>query len=190
MTTGADDDDDGEAERTGQETRSRRICCDAIHRCHCRRVNTLHSVTGQSPASATRGPSRALTQLVHLPKVYRADHSLGLRHSWHKVKLKTSDASAPPSIGLVPASYLAPCAPLRTVQALYDYTPARNDATGELENDEEMEIAEGEELLVMEESEDEWILVQRGENGGCGFVPSSYVGVSDRVDGPRNRARS
>lgn len=68
--------------------------------------------------------------------------------------------------------------PLRTLAALYDYVPARDPSTGQLENDEEMEIQEGEYLDVMDEPEDEWILVQRANNGGCGFVPASYVGVS------------
>jgi hypothetical protein len=73
---------------------------------------------------------------------------------------------------------LTAATPLRTLQALYDYTPATDPATGQLENDEEMQIQEGEQLQVMEEPEDEWILVQRPHNSGCGFVPASYIGVS------------
>lgn len=96
--------------------------------------------------------------------------------SWHKVKIKTTDATAAPAIGLVPASYLAPSVPLRAVTALYDYTPALGE-DGQLENDEEMEIAEGEQLELLEEEED-WILVQRANSGGAGFVPATYVEVS------------
>lgn len=99
--------------------------------------------------------------------------------SWHKVKIKTTDATAAPAIGLVPASYLAPSVPLRAVTALYDYTPAVGE-DGQLENDEEMEIAEGEQLELLEE-EEEWILVQRADGGGAGFVPASYVEVSSAL---------
>lgn len=108
--------------------------------------------------------------------------------SWHKVKIKTTDATAAPAIGLVPASYLAPSVPLRAVTALYDYTPAVGE-DGQLENDEEMEIAEGEQLELLEE-EEEWILVQRADSGGAGFVPASYVEVSLQSSARRYSANS
>jgi hypothetical protein len=75
---------------------------------------------------------------------------------------------------------------LRVVTALYDYSPAVGE-DGQLENDEEMEIAEGEQLDLLEE-EEEWILVQRSNGGGAGFVPASYVEVS--YTGYRSRYRT
>ncbi|BGO99396.1 Actin cytoskeleton-regulatory complex protein SLA1 [Rhodotorula toruloides] len=94
---------------------------------------------------------------------------------WHKVKLKVSDPSTASPAGLVPASYLAPVPALRTTTALYDYAPARDESTGELENDEEMEIAEGEELEVLEE-ESEWVLCRKtGGTKGVGYVPATYI---------------
>ncbi|GAA5968784.1 hypothetical protein JCM11641_000732 [Rhodosporidiobolus odoratus] len=95
---------------------------------------------------------------------------------WHKVKLKVADPSSAssPSVGLVPASYLTPSASIRHTSALYDYIPAIDDA-GELENDEEMGVEEGEGLEVVEE-EGEWVLVRRtGGKNGVGFVPSTYI---------------
>lgn len=75
----------------------------------------------------------------------------------------------------MPASYLAPPTVLRRVTALYEYVPARNDA-GDLENEEEIDVAEGEELLLWE-SEGDWVLVGRESAKGVGFVPASYVEV-------------
>jgi hypothetical protein len=108
----------------------------------------------------------------------RADHpGFSLDDSWHKVKLKTSDPSTASPAGLVPASYLAPVPALRTTTALYDYAPARDESTGELENDEEMDIAEGEELEVLEE-ESEWVLCRKtGGTKGVGYVPATYIEV-------------
>lgn len=98
--------------------------------------------------------------------------------SWHKVKVKVPDPSTASPPGLVPASYLAPVPALRTTTALYDYAPARDESTGELENDEEMEIAEGEELEVLEE-ESEWVLCRKtGGTKGVGYVPATYIDVS------------
>ncbi|GAA5940102.1 cytoskeletal protein-binding protein SLA1 [Sporobolomyces koalae] len=98
---------------------------------------------------------------------------------WHKVKTKTSDPSAVPQVGLVPASYITPSPAVRYSQALYDYVPARDDATGALENDEEMEIVEGEQLEVLEE-EGEWILCRKlGGVKAVGFVPANYLEGGD-----------
>ena len=75
----------------------------------------------------------------------------------------------------MPASYLTPPTPLKAVHALYDYAPARTDS-GELENDEELAITEGE-LLELWEDEGEWVLVGRQGGKGVGFVPGTYVEV-------------
>lgn len=110
-----------------------------------------------------------------------AFESIELTHfgytSWHKVKLKTSDPTATPQIGLVPASYIAPCPALRTTQALYDYVPARDESTGEMENEEEMEIGEGEQLEVLVD-EGDWILCRKLGGKIVGFVPANYLEVS------------
>lgn len=95
---------------------------------------------------------------------------------WFKVKIKSADASAPPQIGLVPASYLTAPEPLKQVVALFDYAPARAE-DGSLENDEELEIVEGEQLALFED-EGDWVLVQRAGGKGVGFVPGTYVEVS------------
>ncbi|GAA6022616.1 hypothetical protein JCM10207_003924 [Rhodosporidiobolus poonsookiae] len=103
---------------------------------------------------------------------------------WHKVKIKYPADSAPsePAIGLVPASYLTPFPALRTTSALYEYVPAVDDSTGELENDEEMGIEEGEQLELLEE-EGEWVLCRRtGGKKGVGFVPSTYIEGGEGAD--------
>lgn len=109
------------------------------------------------------------------------------RFRWYKVKIKSSEPSDPPQIGLVPASYLTSPDPLRTVTALFDYAPALNE-DGTLENDEEMEIVEGEELTLWED-EGDWVLVGRVNGKGVGFVPGSYVEVSCRGRGRRESPR-
>ncbi|KAK4056826.1 hypothetical protein OIO90_002076 [Microbotryomycetes sp. JL221] len=96
---------------------------------------------------------------------------------WHKVKIKSADPAVPGEAGLVPASYLTPVTPLRHVTALYDYVPTVT-ATGELENDEELAINEGEQLELIEEETD-WCLVQRPGGQGAGFVPTTYVESAD-----------
>ena len=99
------------------------------------------------------------------------------------MKVKTSDPAAAPEIGLVPASYIAPVAAVRATQALYDYVPARDDGTGELENEEEMEIVEGEQLEILED-EGEWILCRKLDGTkAVGFVPANYLDGDDDGNG-------
>ncbi|GAA5924858.1 hypothetical protein JCM3775_005489 [Rhodotorula graminis] len=94
---------------------------------------------------------------------------------WHKVKVKNPDPSAPAQVGLVPASYLVPVSAIRTTTALYDYEPALDAATGQLENDEEMYVAEGEQLDLLEE-EGDWVLCRKTDGTkGVGFVPATYI---------------
>ncbi|GAA5885691.1 hypothetical protein JCM6882_007530 [Rhodosporidiobolus microsporus] len=102
---------------------------------------------------------------------------------WHKVKIKLPEPTDTPQIGLVPASYLTPAPAVRTTTALYDYVPAVVDeSTGELENDEEMGIEEGEVLELLEE-EGEWVLCRRtGGKKGVGFVPSTYIEGGDGAE--------
>ena len=54
------------------------------------------------------------------------------------------------------------------MKALYDYDAS---APGELS------IKEDEELYAYDK-DDDWLLVQRGKDGGAGFVPANYVEVS------------
>lgn len=99
--------------------------------------------------------------------------------SWHKVKVKQADPSATPLIGLVPASYLAPTQAIRSTVALYDYLPAVDEQTGQLENDEEMPVVEGEQLEVLDEDEPDWVLCRKGDGQkGVGYVPATYIEVS------------
>ena len=58
------------------------------------------------------------------------------------------------------------------MKALYDYDAS---APGELS------IKEDEELYAYDK-DDDWLLVQRGKDGGAGFVPANYVEVIDRLD--------
>ena len=55
------------------------------------------------------------------------------------------------------------------------FRSTRNYA-GELENEEELEITEGEQLQLWED-EGDWVLVGREGAKGVGFVPGSYVEV-------------
>lgn len=95
---------------------------------------------------------------------------------WFKVKAKTADSTG--ASGLVPASYLATPTHLKAVTVLYSYAPSRNEA-GELDNEEELEVEEGETLLLWEE-EGDWVLVGREGGRGVGFVPASYIEVSEQ----------
>lgn len=54
------------------------------------------------------------------------------------------------------------------VKALYDYDAV---ASGELSIKED-------EVLFAFGADDDWLLVQRGKDGGAGFVPANYVEVS------------
>ncbi|KAM0750457.1 hypothetical protein T439DRAFT_357080 [Meredithblackwellia eburnea MCA 4105] len=94
---------------------------------------------------------------------------------WWKVKCKSESPNPP--IGLVPASYLTPPPVLRTVHALYDYEPSRNDE-GIMDNEEELAIQEGQSLQLIEE-EGEWALVLDGHNQKVGFVPATYIEDGD-----------
>lgn len=95
--------------------------------------------------------------------------------------MKTSDPSSTPLIGLVPASYISPCPSLRQTTALYEYVPVRDESTGELDNEEEMEIGEGEPLEVLEE-EGDWVLCRKIDGSkAVGFVPANYLEVSRSI---------
>lgn len=124
-------------------------------------------MTIQSASLQLLLPARWWTLLTQRPP-------WGKHNSWFKVKLKDDNADSP-SVGLVPASYLTPYPVLRAVRASFDYTPARLD-TGELENEEEMEIAEGEQLdLLIDEGD--WSLVAKKDGQSVGFVPANYLEV-------------
>ncbi|EGN93071.1 hypothetical protein SERLA73DRAFT_127012 [Serpula lacrymans var. lacrymans S7.3] len=85
---------------------------------------------------------------------------------WWKVKVRgeTQDEESPS--GLVPAAYVEQAEHTSMVKALYDYEAS---APGELS------VKEDEVLLVFDK-EDDWILVQSEKEGGkAGFVPGNYV---------------
>ncbi|KAF8195925.1 hypothetical protein K438DRAFT_2017151 [Mycena galopus ATCC 62051] len=85
---------------------------------------------------------------------------------WWKVKVKGESQEEETPEGLVPAAYVEPADHTSTVKALYDYEAT---APGELS------ITEDQVLLVFE-TEEEWLLVQTDEDGGkAGFVPANYV---------------
>lgn len=103
--------------------------------------------------------------------------SSSLLPRWYKVKIKSTSPTES-LIGLVPASYLTTPEPLKQIQILYSYTPTLNESTGELENEEELQVTEGE-IMDLWEEEGDWSLVGRREGEeGVGWVPASYVGVS------------
>lgn len=85
---------------------------------------------------------------------------------WWKVKIKTDSQDEDAPSGLIPAAYVEPALHTSTVKALYDYNAA---APGELTIMED-------ELLLVFDREDDWILVQSQKEGGkAGFVPGNYV---------------
>lgn len=95
-------------------------------------------------------------------------------NSWFKVKLKNDNPE--PSVGLVPASYLVEYPPVRRVKAVFDYAPVRLDS-GEFENEEEMEIVEGESLDLLIEEGDWSLVAKTSGTPAVGFVPSNYIEV-------------
>ncbi|KAF9226523.1 hypothetical protein BS17DRAFT_775772 [Gyrodon lividus] len=85
---------------------------------------------------------------------------------WWKVKIKGDSQDEDSPSGLVPAAYVEQAEHTSTVKALYDYDAA---APGELSIRED-------EILVIFDREDDWILVQSQKVGGkAGFVPGNYV---------------
>lgn len=84
---------------------------------------------------------------------------------WWKVKLKGESLEEDSPSGLVPAAYVEQAEHTSLVRAIYDYDSA---APGELS------IKEDEILMVFDREED-WILVQSKEGGKAGFVPGNYV---------------
>ncbi|KAG1755728.1 hypothetical protein EDB19DRAFT_1891950 [Suillus lakei] len=84
---------------------------------------------------------------------------------WWKVKIKGETQEEDSPSGLVPAAYVEQAEHTSLVRAIYDYDSA---ASGELS------IKEDEILMVFDREED-WILVQSKEGGKAGFVPGNYV---------------
>jgi hypothetical protein len=106
-------------------------------------------------------------------------------NSWWKVKIKGESQEEDSPAGLVPAAYVEPVSPLlpiylsnlnslnqaghtSVVKAMYDYEA---NAPGELSVKED-------ELLLVFDTEEDWLLVQSQKEGGkAGFVPGNYVEV-------------
>ncbi|KAG0709599.1 hypothetical protein DFH29DRAFT_978485 [Suillus ampliporus] len=84
---------------------------------------------------------------------------------WWKVKIKGESQEEDSPSGLVPAAYVEQAEHTSLVRALYDYD---SSAHGELSIKED-------EILMVFDREEEWILVQRKEGGKAGFVPGNYV---------------
>ncbi|KAK0230605.1 hypothetical protein IW262DRAFT_1523285 [Armillaria fumosa] len=84
---------------------------------------------------------------------------------WWKVKVRGSSQDDDSPVGLVPAAYVEPADHTSVVKAVYDYTAA---APGEIS------MVEDEVLLVFD-TEDEWLLVQSKTSDKAGFVPANYV---------------
>ncbi|KAF8558937.1 hypothetical protein OG21DRAFT_1503895 [Imleria badia] len=85
---------------------------------------------------------------------------------WWKVKIKGGSQDEDSPSGLVPAAYVEQAEHTSIAKALYDYEAA---APGELSIRED-------EILMVFDREDEWMLVQSQKDGGkTGFVPGSYV---------------
>ncbi|KAG5637779.1 hypothetical protein H0H81_003280 [Sphagnurus paluster] len=85
---------------------------------------------------------------------------------WWKVKIKGESQEQEVPVGLVPAAYVEQAEHTAKVKVLYDYQAA---ADGELSVQED-------EILLVFETEQDWILVQSEKEGGkAGFVPGNYV---------------
>lgn len=91
---------------------------------------------------------------------------------WWKVKIKGESLEEDSPSGLVPAAYVEQAEHTSLVRAIYDYDSA---APGELS------IKEDEVLMVFDREED-WILVQSKEGGKAGFVPGNYVEETTGVE--------
>ncbi|KAF9569078.1 hypothetical protein CPC08DRAFT_678791 [Agrocybe pediades] len=91
---------------------------------------------------------------------------------WWKVKIKAATQEADSPVGLVPAAYVEQAEHISIVKALYDYEAA---APGELS------VAE-DDLLMVFETEDDWILVQDSKAGKAGYVPGNYVEVVEEEE--------
>lgn len=91
---------------------------------------------------------------------------------WWKVKIKGESQEEDSPSGLVPAAYVEQAEHTSLVRAIYDYDSA---APGELS------IKEDEVLMVFDREED-WILVQSKEGGKAGFVPGNYVEETTGVE--------
>ncbi|KAG5646618.1 hypothetical protein DXG03_002922 [Asterophora parasitica] len=94
---------------------------------------------------------------------------------WWKVKIKGESQEEESPVGLVPAAYVEQADHTSQVKALYDYEAA---ADGELSVEED-------EILLLFETEQDWILVQSAKEGGkAGFVPGNYVEPYTKEEAP------
>ncbi|KIJ70021.1 hypothetical protein HYDPIDRAFT_77892 [Hydnomerulius pinastri MD-312] len=95
---------------------------------------------------------------------------------WWKVKIKGESQDEDSPLGLVPAAYVEQAEHTSVVKALYDYDAA---APGELTIKED-------EVLMVFDREDDWILVQSQKDGGkAGFIPGNYVEESTGEEEPQ-----
>ncbi|KAJ2391635.1 cytoskeletal protein binding protein, partial [Coemansia sp. RSA 2559] len=85
---------------------------------------------------------------------------------WLEAKKKQFNIDDPMEQGLVPANHTVPVESIARAKALYDYEPIENEETA---------LAEGEDLLVIEEDDPDWFMTK--SKGGYGFVPKAYVEI-------------
>ncbi|KAJ2546637.1 cytoskeletal protein binding protein, partial [Coemansia sp. RSA 1933] len=88
---------------------------------------------------------------------------------WLEAKKKQFNIDDPMEQGLVPANHTEPVASIARAKALYDYEPVEN---------EETTLAEGEDVLIIEEDDPDWFMTK--SNGGYGFIPKAYVEIVSR----------
>jgi len=94
---------------------------------------------------------------------------------WWKVKIKGDSQEGESLVGLVPAAYVEQADHTSKVKVLYDYETA---ADGELSVQED-------EILLLFETEQDWILVQSQKEGGkAGFIPGNYIEAYDEDEAP------
>ncbi|KAF9009100.1 hypothetical protein BDQ17DRAFT_1388768 [Cyathus striatus] len=93
---------------------------------------------------------------------------------WWKVKIKPASQEADSLTGLVPAAYVEQAEHTSLVKVLYDYEAA---SSGELT------VKEDDVLLVFETDQD-WLLVQSRDQDKAGYVPGNYVEAMDDPSRP------
>ncbi|KAK2466185.1 hypothetical protein APHAL10511_001827 [Amanita phalloides] len=93
---------------------------------------------------------------------------------WWRVKVKSNSQDDDGPSGLVPAAYVESADHVSTVKVIYDYQAS---SPGELTVKED-------EILMVYETDQDWLLVQSQEGGMAGYVPGNYVETVSDADSP------